>query len=144
MTDNGLWQAADGPAVEREVALDMVKRGLPFIPAVLLVAALFRGVDGAASAGYGIALVMVNFLGAAALLSVAARHSLALLAAAALGGYVIRLALITAAVLLVKDAAWVDMVSLGFTIIVTHLGLLFWEMRFVSASLAFPGVKPRT
>jgi hypothetical protein len=29
------------------------------------------------------------------------------------------------------------------TIIVTHLGLLVWEMRFVAASLAFPGLKPR-
>ena len=28
--------------------------------------------------------------------------------------------------------------------IVTHLGLLFWETRYVSASLAFPGLKPTT
>ena len=27
-------------------------------------------------------------------------------------------------------------------ILVTHLGLLFWELRYVSASLAFPGLKP--
>ena len=27
-------------------------------------------------------------------------------------------------------------------LIVTHLGLLFWETRFVSATLAFPGLKP--
>ncbi|MEY4224878.1 MAG: hypothetical protein RIS33_1812, partial [Actinomycetota bacterium] len=32
---------------------------------------------------------------------------------------------------------------LGFTIIVTHLGLLVWEMRYVAASLAFPALKPR-
>ena len=25
---------------------------------------------------------------------------------------------------------------------ITHLGLLFWEMRYISASLAFPGLKP--
>jgi hypothetical protein len=36
------------------------------------------------------------------------------------------------------------LVPLGITIIVTHLGLLFWEMKFVSASLAFPGLKPKT
>ena len=34
------------------------------------------------------------------------------------------------------------MTALGLTIIVTHLGLLFWELRYVSASLAFPGLKP--
>jgi len=29
-------------------------------------------------------------------------------------------------------------------LLVTYLGLLFWETRYVSASLAFPGLKPRT
>ena len=26
---------------------------------------------------------------------------------------------------------------------VTHLGLLFWETRYVSVTLAYPGLKPR-
>ena len=34
------------------------------------------------------------------------------------------------------------MTALGITVLVTHLGLLFWELRYVSASLAFPGLKP--
>ena len=29
------------------------------------------------------------------------------------------------------------------TLIVAHLALLLWETRYVSASLAFPGLKPR-
>ena len=33
--------------------------------------------------------------------------------------------------------------ALGTTLVVTHLGLLFWEMRYVSLSLAHPGLKPR-
>ena len=53
-----------------------------------------------------------------------------------------RLGLIFVAVLLVKDAPWVELVPLGITLIVTHLVLLFWEMRHVSSSLAFPGLKP--
>src|SRR5439155_235035 len=32
--------------------------------------------------------------------------------------------------------------QIAFDIIVTHLGLLIWETRYVSASLAFPGLKP--
>ena len=32
--------------------------------------------------------------------------------------------------------------ALGVTLIVTHLGLLIWETRHVSASLAYPGLKP--
>ena len=42
---------------------------------------------------------------------------------AALFGYLGRLAVITTVVLLVKDAGWVELVPLGFTIILTHLGL---------------------
>jgi hypothetical protein len=61
---------------------------------------------------------------------------------AVLFGYLARLALIGAAILLVRDASWVSLVPLGLTIIVTHLGLLFWELRYVSVTLAFPGLKP--
>ena len=46
------------------------------------------------------------------------------------------------AVLLVKDAGWISLPALGATIIVTHLGLLLWEMKFVAVSLAHPGLKP--
>jgi hypothetical protein len=45
-------------------------------------------------------------------------------------------------VLAVKDQSWVAMVPLGMTLIVTHLGLLIWETRHLSLSLAFPAVKP--
>jgi hypothetical protein len=37
----------------------------------------------------------------------------------------------------------VELVPLGLTIIITHLGLLFWELRHISSSLAFPGLKPQ-
>ena len=132
----------DSPPVEREVAGDMVRRALPVAPALLLVAFLVWGVDGALSAGYAVGLVLLNFGLAAAMLSWAGRRSVALLMGVAMFGYLLRLALITAAVLLVKDQAWVKLVPLGLTIIVTHLGLLFWETRHVSVTLAFPGVKP--
>lgn len=132
----------DGPAVEQEIALDMIKRALPFAP-VLMLLGLFWGWDGAASVGYGIVVVCVNFLLSAVLLSTAARFSLGLFMTAALFGYVVRLGCVAAAILLVKDQAWVELVPLGLTIIVTHLGLLVWESRYVSTSLAFPGVMPK-
>jgi hypothetical protein len=31
--------------------------------------------------------------------------------------------------------------ALGATIIATHLGLLFWELKYVAISLAQPGLK---
>jgi hypothetical protein len=57
-------------------------------------------------------------------------------------GYLVRLAIVAFAIFVVRDAAWVDLISLGMTVVVSHIGLLFWEMRYVSASLAFPGVRP--
>jgi len=50
--------------------------------------------------------------------------------------------LIVVAVLLVRHASWAVMAPLLMTILVTHVGLLMWETRYVSLSLAYPGVKP--
>jgi hypothetical protein len=132
----------DGPAVEQEIALDIVKRALPVAPVLLVLGAVPWGFDGAMSVAFAMGLVLVNFLLAAGLLAWTARISLTLMMAAALFGYLLRLGLIFLAVMLVKDAGWVELVPLGLTIIVTHLGLLLWETRYVSASLAFPGLKP--
>ncbi len=132
----------EGHAPEPELARDLAKRGVFVAPAILVAAFIGWGLDGALSAGYALALVVANFLLAAAMLAWAGRISLALLMAAALGGYVLRLVLIFAAVMVVRNMGWVELVPLGLTIIVTHLGLLFWEMRYVSASLAYPGLRP--
>jgi hypothetical protein len=134
--------APDAPAVERELAFDMLRRGIWFAPAIVLVAAAVWGSEGASSAGVAIAIVFVNLLLAAVSLSWAASRSLTLLMAVAFGGFVVRMALVTVVMVLVKDEPWIDLVALGVTVLVTHLGLLFWELRYVSASLAFPALKP--
>ena len=59
--------------------------------------------------------------------------------AAALGGFLVRMMLVTAVVVAVKDSAWIDLTALAVAILVTHLGLLFWETRYVCATLAYPG-----
>ena len=136
-------QGLDGPAPEREVMFDIVRRGLMITPALLLVSGAIWGVNGALSSLFAIGLVLCNFALAAFLLSWGARISLGALGAAALGGYVLRLALLTVAVIAVHNQPWVSIVPLALTIGVTHLGLLIWETRYVSASLAYPGLKPR-
>jgi hypothetical protein len=137
-----LTARVDGPAPEGQIVRDMLRRGVWAAPALVLVFGLIWGVGGALSTAYAIALVALNFVIAATLDAWAARISLAMLGAAAMFGFLLRLGLIFAAVLLVKDAWWVELVPLGITLIVTHLGLLFWEMKYVSASLAYPGLKP--
>ena len=132
----------DGPAVEVSISKDLAKRGLVIGPILILVCAVIWGSDGALSAAYGVAIVLVNFLLAAALIAGTARISLGLMMGAILFGYLIRLGLIFLAVLLVKDAEWISLPALGATIIVTHLGLLLWELKYVAISLANPGLKP--
>ncbi len=140
---NPLTSRMEGPSPAVAVARDLAKRGVMIAPVSIMLGAIFWGSDGALSVAFGLGIVIVNFLLAASMLGWAARISLALMAAAALFGFLIRLGLITVAVLLVRNEPWVELVPLGLALIITHLGLLFWEMRFVSASLAFPGLKPK-
>jgi hypothetical protein len=130
------------PAPERQLATDMVRRGLPALPVLVIVAALGWGVHGALSSAYAIVLVIVNLLLSAAALAWAARISPPAIMATAMGGFLVRMALIVLAVQAVKGQAWVEVVPLGITIVVTHLGLLIMESRHVSASLAYPALKP--
>lgn len=133
-----------GPAPERAVARDLIKHGLLVVPVLLALGAVGWGWAGLASVAFATGLVLVNFWLAAALMAWAARISLGLLMGVALFGFAVRMALITVAVLAVRHQGWVAPVPLGVTLVVTHLGLLFWETKFVSASLAFPGLKPAT
>ena len=131
-----------GPAPERAVALDIVRHGLYALPVALLIGYIGWGTAGLASVGFATSLVLANFWLAAVALGWAARISLGLLMGVSLMGFLVRIGLISLAVLAVRDQAWVEPAPLGVTLVVAHLGLLFWETRFVSASLAFPGLKP--
>ncbi len=134
--------ASAGPAVERELAFDMVRRGLWAAPVLVLLGALAWGGDGAWSAVVAIALVLVNLTLSALALSWAARVSLTMIMVVALVGFAARMGLVTLVVYLVRDEPWIDLTALAVGVLVTHLGLLFWELRYVSASLAYPGLKP--
>lgn len=125
-----------------EISLDMAKRSWILLPVAFFVGG-FWGVNGVLSAGYALVLIVINFLLAAYMLSAAGKISFALMAGAALGGYLLRLGLIFGAVMLVRNMSWVEFVPLGIMLIITHLGLLLWELRFVSGSMAFPGLKPK-
>jgi hypothetical protein len=140
---NGTMATRDvGPATEVAVSTDMVKRGLIVAPAMIAVCFVIWGLDGALSSAYGIVIVLANFALAARLISYTAPISLGLMMGAILFGYLLRLGLIFGAVWLVRDAAWISFPALGTTIIVTHLGLLVWELKYVAISLAYPGLKP--
>lgn len=137
----GAAPGANG-APELEVVGDLWRRALPVAPVLVAVSAIFWGVSGALSCGYAIVLVLANFAAAAGLMAWGARISLGVLMGAVLGGYILRLALVVTALVLVKDASWVSRAPLFATVLITHVGLLVWEAKSVSLSLAYPGLKP--
>jgi len=130
------------PPVERELVVDIAKRGLMAAPLIVLVGGLARGGAGAASAALALAIVLANLGLSGATLSWAARTSLNLLMIAALGGFLVRMGLVVAIVSALRHESWVDLPTLAIALFVTQIGLLFWETRYVSASLAYPGLKP--
>jgi hypothetical protein len=132
----------EGPSPELDVSKDIGRRGLIAAPVMIAICGVVWGGNGASSSAYGIAIVLANFLLAAAIIATTARISVGLIMGGVLFGYLFRLGLIFLAVWFVKDASWISRPALGVTIIVTHLGLLVWELRYVALSLAFPGLKP--
>jgi hypothetical protein len=136
--------APAAPPGERDLVFDIARRGAIVLPGIVAVAALARGGAGAASAAFAVAIVIFNLALSGATLSWAARTSLNLLMIAALGGFLLRMGLLVGVISLVRHEPWVDLPVLAITLLVTQLGLLFWETRYVSASLAYPGLKPTT
>jgi len=130
------------PPVERRIAVDLARRGLLVAPVIVLVAGLLRGADGAASAALGLAVLVLNFLAAAISLEWGARRGGNALFGVALGGFLFRMVSILVVILVAQALfGWVDVIVLGVTLFLTHLGLLFWELRSVSFSLAAPGLQ---
>lgn len=130
------------PAYEGQVAGDLVRRLLIVSPGVLLIAGVARGVDGLISAAIGLVLVGANFLVAARLISYTARRSPGAVMGVVLGGYIVRIGLLFAIALALEHVSWIDIPVLVLTIAIVHLALLTWEMRHVSLTLGFPGLKP--
>lgn len=133
-----------GPAPEAAIVRDMIKRCLWVAPVLIAIGAFVWGANGAWSTAYGLALVLGNFAMAAMLVSYTAKISYALMMGSMMFGYLLRLAIIAFAVYAVRQASWVELLPLGLTIIIAHLGLLFWELRYISLSLAFPGLKSQS
>jgi hypothetical protein len=143
LTPTSAQPAVQGvPPVEKLIAADLVKRGLLIAPVIVAVCALIDGRNGAISAAFALTVVLANFFVSAAVLGWAAQTP-TLLMAAALGSFLVRMIVLGVAVWAVHDESWVSLKLLAVTILVTHLGLLFWETRYVSATLAYPGLKPR-
>jgi len=128
---------------QREIVLDMARRGLLVSPLLLVTGFVGWGVDGALSVAFALGLVLINFAASAAVVRKATELPPSFIMVYVLGGFVVRMMFVLGAVTVAGRFAWAERVPLGLTIALTHLGLLAWETRHVSNSLAYPGLKPR-
>jgi hypothetical protein len=134
--------SAVAAAYEGDIARDLARRAALIAPVVVLGCGLGWGASGAVSAAIGLVLVAANFLVAARLMAWAAPQGPSVVMGAVLGGYLARLAVLLGIVLALQQVSWLNIPVLIVTLAVTHLALLTWELRFVSFSLAAPGLKP--
>lgn len=139
---NMMLMPVAGPAPEVEISADIVRRGLIVSPLIIAICGVIWGLRGVGSSAYGLGLVLLNFALAAGLIAFTARISLRLMMGGILFGYILRLGILFVAFYVVKDDGWVSRPALGATMIVTHLGLLVWELKYVAASLAHPALHP--
>jgi hypothetical protein len=135
----------DAPTIDRiesRIAHDLTRHALYVAPIAMLGVGLWRGVDAAGAVALAFAIVIGNFLLSAAILGWTARRQPELLVGVALFSFLGRLILITVIGVGIKELDIVDWPVFCITLVVSYLGLLFWELRSISVSLASPGLKP--
>lgn len=113
--------------VEAVLARNTVRRSVYVVPPLLVAFWIARGVDGLVASAAGVAVVIGNFLLAGAMLSVAIRISLAAYQATALFGFLLRLALVAATMLLVVRFVDLDRMAFGISAVVAYMVLLALE-----------------
>lgn len=145
MSEEGVETRIETPqgAPELEIAADLARRSIWVVPVALFGGAIGWGMNGVASAGIGVALAVANLVAAAFLITRSVRVSPNALMVGALGGFLVRLSLLTGIAVLLRRLSWIEDIPLLFTVFLTHLVLLVWETRYVQLSLAHPGLKPR-
>jgi hypothetical protein len=119
--------APDQRPIEAIMGRNTAKRAVFVAPALMVGFGLFRGWEGAIAAAVGVAIVAGNFVLSGYIMSTAARISLSLYHAAALFGFIIRLGLITASMLLIAAVTDIDRLAMGISVVVSYLVLLSWE-----------------
>ena len=129
--------------IESTIAHDLAKKAAIVAPLLVIGLGIWRGPDAALGAAVALAIVIVNFLAAAAILGWTARHAPHALTGVALMSFLVRLGVITLLGAGIKALDVVDWPVFCLTLIGSYFVLLFWELRSVSLTLAYPGLKPK-
>lgn len=129
--------------VESRIAHDIARHALIVAPIAIIGVGIWRGIPAGAAVALALALVVGNFIAAAWVLGWVARTAPDLLMGAAMMSFLTRLVLISVIGFGIKEADVVDWPVFCVTLVASYLGLLFWEMRSISLSMASPGLKPK-
>ena len=113
--------------IELALARDIARRVVFVGPIAIGLAWLLRGPDGALAATLGVAIVVGNFLLSGWVLSRALKISPGVYHAAALFGFVLRLALIAGAMFAAAALLDVDRYAMGFAAVGSYLVLVTLE-----------------
>jgi len=116
-----------GTPIETILAWHTIKRVAVVGPVLVGAMWLWRGEAGAIAGLIGVALVTANFWLSGAIMSLAARISLAMYHAAALVGFVLRLGLITVTMLIVARLFEIDRIAFGISAVIAYLVLIGLE-----------------
>jgi hypothetical protein len=118
---------------------ELTRRILPFAPPAAALAFAIGSIAGGADAGWsaaiGIAVVSANFLANAVSVAWAARISPTILMAVGLGGFVVRLGVVAAAIALLQQLDWFSVVAFVAALVPSTIALLAVEMKLLSGRM---------
>jgi hypothetical protein len=120
---------------EHELVSRLLPFSLPAFAVAALLGALLGGAGAAWSAGIGVAAVAVNFIGFAYSVAWAARIDPTVLMAVGLGGFVVRLATLTVALLLLDRLGWFSPLAFAAAFVPTTIALLVVEMKLLAGRM---------
>ena len=124
---------------ETRIVSGMVRHVVWIAPGGIVLGALYAGRRGAAGVAVGLLLALANFALAALIMSRAARISLAAIQAAALFGFLFRLAALGVALYVLRKVRALDFPSLGLALCLGHLVILSVEARFLTRAMSLAG-----
>lgn len=123
--------------IELAIVKRMIRRGLILTPLVVAALGGFGGVEWALSAAIGMAFALGNLWLAARLIGGMAENRPQLIATAGFAAFILSLALLIVAALVIKRIESLDFPVTGLVLIGAHLVLVTWEAA--NAFLKLPG-----
>jgi hypothetical protein len=120
---------------ERELVRRLLPMAVPAAAVAAAVAALLGGAAASVSAAIGIAAVAANLVIHAASLAWASRISAAAVMIVGVGGYVLRIALFTAGLVILNRLDWFSAVAFVAAFVPATIVLLVMEMRLLAGRM---------